>query len=187
MPTRILDETLVIPVSGAKTLMLVLLGLLMAALSGALAFGGLGDGQADWLVLIGWIGLIFFGATTIAWARRGILARDMALTMDCSGLHDPRVARPPIPWVEIEDAHTWSSNQQNVLVLKVRPETEAAIGLTPIARMTRGMNARLGADGLCITAAGLRIGYSELVDAVISRVIAAKIEEQDSADTADVG
>lgn len=183
MPTRILDETLVIPVSGAKTLMLVLLGLLMAALSGALAFGGLGDGRADWLVLIGWIGLIFFGATTIAWARRGILARDMALTMDRSGLHDPRVARLPIPWVEIEDAHTWSVNQQHILLLKLPPETEAAIGMTWIARNTRGMNARLGGDGLCITAAGLRISYPELVDAVINRVMAARQEayERDEA------
>ncbi|MDO5641363.1 MAG: STM3941 family protein [Paracoccus sp. (in: a-proteobacteria)] len=186
MTTNILDEPLVVPVSPAQILTLSLLGLLMAGLSGVAAFGWLGSGPAGLLILIGWIGLIFFGATTIAWARRGLLARNMALTMDRNGLHDPRVAARPIPWLAIEDAYTWSMSGQNVLVLQVPAETEAAIGLTWIARMTRKPNKRLGADGLAITAAGLRMGYPELVDAVVSRVMAARMGRQDNADTADV-
>jgi hypothetical protein len=39
-----------------------------------------------------------------------------------------------------------------------------------MARFTRGPNKSLGADGLCITAAGLKISHEKLLEAVLERV-----------------
>jgi hypothetical protein len=48
------------------------------------------------------------------------------------------------------------------MVLAVDPEVEGKLHLSRIARWSRGANKRLGADGLCVTAQGLKIDYDEL-------------------------
>lgn len=60
---------------------------------------------------------------------------------------------------------TWGYKGQQVIVLAVDPDIEAQLGLSRIARMTRTANAALGADGLCVTAQGLKISYEQLLAA----------------------
>ncbi len=49
------------------------------------------------------------------------------------------------------------------MVLDVDPAVEAALLLSRIARWSRAANKQLGADGLCVTAQGLKMGYDELL------------------------
>jgi hypothetical protein len=49
------------------------------------------------------------------------------------------------------------------MVLDVDPAFESRLTLTAIARWTRGPNRATGADGLCITALGLKIDYDTLL------------------------
>lgn len=170
----ILDERLVIRLSPVKSFGLGILSVAMTIICGVIALGFLGHTAGEFVVFIAWIGVFFFGAATFLWLRQGGASRKLAITLDRDGLHDPRVSRLPIPWAAIEDVYSWSMNFQNIMVIQVPREIEAAIGLTRIARITREMNARLGADGLCIAASGLQIGYDDLARAVFDRVIAAK-------------
>jgi hypothetical protein len=50
---------------------------------------------------------------------------------------------------------------------------EGSIQMTRMARFTRGPNKSLGADGLCVTAAGLKISHDKLLEAVLAHVAAA--------------
>jgi hypothetical protein len=49
------------------------------------------------------------------------------------------------------------------MVLAVDPAAERGFVLTRMARMTRDMNRSLGADGLCVTASGIKIDYDTLL------------------------
>ncbi len=51
------------------------------------------------------------------------------------------------------------------MVLAMDPAVEAGLRLSAMAQATRRGNARLGADGLCVTAAGLSLGHDDLVAA----------------------
>jgi hypothetical protein len=51
---------------------------------------------------------------------------------------------------------------QKVMVLAVDPAVEAGLNLSRIARWTRQANRSLGADGLCVTAQGIKTTYATL-------------------------
>jgi hypothetical protein len=58
-------------------------------------------------------------------------------------------------------------------VISVAPAVEERLGLTRMARWTRGANRSLGADGLCIGAQGLPLSFDDL-----GRLVAAHLDSR---------
>ena len=84
------------------------------------------------------------------------------MTVSPAGLRDVRVAAEPIPWRAIKSISTWQMQRQMVLLLAIDPADEARLTLTRLTRWTRSAHRRLGADGLVVSAHGLKVGYPTL-------------------------
>lgn len=162
--------TLEIHGSPWKLLSLAVLGAGMTLLAAAIAFDLLPGLRSDSVVkiLVGWVGLVFFGACTAMILARATMTKVPLVTMSPMGLLDTRVARHPIPWSAVRGISTWSHQGQRVMVVAVDPAAEAQLELTAIARWTRKANLALGADGLCVASQGLRMGYDEMLAAAIA-------------------
>jgi hypothetical protein len=151
--------------------MLAGLGVLMTALSAAAALNIFPDTDIDVISRVaGAVGTLFFALCTVIWLRR-TLSRDGAmLTISSQGICDRRIAAETIPWAAVRRISTWAFSGQRILVLDVDPAVEATLHLSAIAKWSRGANRVLGADGLCVTAHGLKIGYDQLFDLVRQHV-----------------
>jgi hypothetical protein len=160
--------------SQMKLIGLFALGILMTGASGMIAAGAIPVRAGSYAQFIGWAGLVFFGACTLVIGSRFLQASKTVVTLSPEGLLDTRVAERPIPWAEIQDIGVWTMQGQKIIVLPVPPETESVLGLTRIARWSRGANKKLGADGLCVTAHGLKISHDALLAQVVERVDAAR-------------
>jgi hypothetical protein len=110
-----------------------------------------------------YVGVSFFGFCTVMIVWRMITGRGTVVTIGPDGIRDVRVADNTIPWSAISDIGTWTAHGQKIMVLAVSPEVEAGLGLTRAASWSRGANRALGADGLCVTAQGIKIGYDALL------------------------
>jgi hypothetical protein len=154
------DETIIIESSPAKLLLLVGMGVLMTAVSAAvIVLPDAGLIQQG----VGYLGVGFFGLCTgvILWRLLG--ASGPVITISPQGIWDKRVAADPIPWSAVAGISTWEFRRQKVMVLAMKPGAEERLDLTRMVRWTRGANRALGADGLCITAAGTKVDHDELV------------------------
>jgi hypothetical protein len=85
--------------------------------------------------------------------------RGPVIIISPQGIFDRRLARRVIPWTAVRSIFTWS----HLMVLDVDPDVESTLDLTPLARWTRGANRSVGADGLCITAEGLKLDHDTLL------------------------
>ncbi|MFY0534540.1 STM3941 family protein [Nannocystis pusilla] len=110
---------------------------------------------------IGIVGTLFFGLCTLMIVRQWFTL-EAVITISPAGLRDVRVAREFIPWTAIERLSTWSLQGQSTLVVAVAPAVESRLTLTRTARWTRGANRKLGADGLCVSAHGLKVDFAGL-------------------------
>lgn len=113
--------------------------------------------------ILGTVGLVFFGFCLLVVVRRLVDLRSGIVTLAPEGFRDVRIAPEFVPWTAIQDISTWESGTSDVMVLSVRPETEKSLRLTRMVRWTRSMNAKLGADGLCVAAIGLETDYATLL------------------------
>jgi hypothetical protein len=166
-------RTLEIQGSPAKLAGLLFLGILMTAASAFVALGGIAP-PGSYIEFIGWVGVLFFGAMLALIVYRVFNARDVYVTITDEGILDKRVAARIIPWSAVRKVSVWEHQRQKVIVLDVPPEVEGSIEMTRMARFTRGPNKSYGADGLCITAAGLKISHDKLLSEVMARVEAAR-------------
>ncbi|SIQ03460.1 hypothetical protein SAMN05880561_101893 [Rhizobium sp. RU33A] len=141
---------------------LTVLGCLAFVVIGLVTAQKLGPSQ-DGRAVMAYLPVLFFGLLMIGILWRVISLRGTVLRMSPEGIHDIRLASGTIPWRAIEDVFTWTHRGQCVVVLQVSPEVENQLGLSRIARVTRGANAALGADGLCITSAGLNLSHDDLL------------------------
>jgi hypothetical protein len=163
-----IDTTKTIEIAGSpwKMIGLTLGSALMTAACVAIIAGYIPGATSDdfryWLVAIG---IPFFGFCTLLIGWRAFKSSGGApvVTLSPTGLLDTRVSAAPIPWTAIRDISTWSYKGQKIMVLDVDPKIEATLPLTKIASWSRGANKSLGADGLCVTAQGLKMGYDELL------------------------
>jgi hypothetical protein len=154
-----------IEASLAKMLGLTGLSLLMTALSATVALPLLPNVPPGSLAqFVGRVGTVFFGACTVLALWRALTMRGPVITITPEGILDRRIAAKLIPWSAVNDIGTWEYRKQRVMVLAVDPAVEAGLNLTRIARWTRDANRALGADGLCVTAQGLKIGFDELLE-----------------------
>jgi hypothetical protein len=129
---------------------------------------------ADFGAFIAIVAILFFGACAALGAYRLIALRGDVVTISPDGLRDLRVAARLIPWTAVENISTWSYRGQEVMVLAVNPAIAPTLELTRIARWSRGANAALGANGLCITATGLKVSHDELISTSIAYAKAAQ-------------
>lgn len=160
-----------IKIAGSPLQMAALLALSIAMTGGGVWLTFLPDPVA---VFWGYIAAGFFGlcAAIIVWRIAAL--RGPVITITPEGIRDVRVAREFIPWNAVYGISTWAYQHQRVMVLAVDPAVEARLGLRPIARWTRGANRKLGADGLCITAQGVKIGYDQLLATSVKYLNAAR-------------
>jgi hypothetical protein len=112
---------------------------------------------------LGYLGTAFFGLCTVVSLWRLLISSRPVITISPEGLHDTRVASAPIPWSDVTGISTWESFGVRTMVFAVKPAVEDGLGLTTVARWTRGVNRAIGADGLCISASGLKIDYDTLL------------------------
>jgi hypothetical protein len=113
-------------------------------------------------VAAGYSGVVFFSFCAAVAIWRLIGQRGAIITVSPEGLRDVRVAADLIPWRAVKSISTWQMQRQMVLVLAVDPAAEARLTLTRLARWTRSANRSLGADGLVVSAHGLKVGYPTL-------------------------
>jgi len=157
------SRVLEIESSPGKMLRLVGIGVVMTALSAAIALAllpGIGSYQQIW----GYAGLVFFGLATAVALWRLFATHGPVVTIAPDGIRDTRVAAEFVPWSAVTGISTWEFAGQKVMVLKVEPACESGLTLSVATRWSRGANRALGADGLAITAQGLKIDYQTLFD-----------------------
>jgi hypothetical protein len=121
------------------------------------------DDASPFMRLVGWTGIVFFGLCTLIAAWRFIAQRGPVITISPDGIRDIRVAADVIPWRAVRHISTWSYERQSAMILAVDPAIEAGLSLSTIARWSRGANTALGANGLAVTAGGVKIGYDALL------------------------
>jgi hypothetical protein len=152
--------------SPAKLIGLLAIGVLMTALSAAVAFRWIPVGGAA--VAWGWAGLLFFGLCTAICFWRLLTAGRTLVTITPRGIKDIRIAADAVPWSGIRDVSTAEIKRQKFIVLAVDPSVEKQLALTRIARWSRGPNRMLGIDGLCVSAIGLKIDHDTLLRACLA-------------------
>jgi hypothetical protein len=159
------DPSRILEIQGSPWAMtkFLLMGLALTAISAAMAFSLLGGQPNVFRQFIGLAGLAFFGLATAIMLWRMVTSRGAVITLAPEGIRDIRVASGFIPWPAIRNIGTWRSFDQNVMVLTIDPAAEEKLRLTLIAKLTRRPNRSLGINGLCVTAHGLKINFSDLL------------------------
>jgi hypothetical protein len=117
---------------------------------------------------LGWIAVAVFGLFMLLALWRTIATRGPVLTVSPRGIHDTRISARAIPWEAVLGASVWQMSNQKIIVLAVTPEAERAIGLTRMAKWTRGANRSLGADGLCVAVTSLKVKFDDLFRLVLA-------------------
>jgi hypothetical protein len=153
-----------IEASRAKLLGLAVIGVVMTALSMAIALHAFPKVQPGSLAeFTGYVGIPLFGACTLLALWRAFTAHGPVVTIAPQGIWDRRVAAEIIPWSAVKDIAVWKHRRQRYMVLMVDPAVEAGLHLTRMARWSRNANRALGADGLCVGSNDLKIGFEGLL------------------------
>jgi hypothetical protein len=119
--------------------------------------------SASLIRLIGYVAMGFFGLCALLGLWRLLTQRGPVITLSPQGLRDVRVSHDIVPWPAIASIGTWEHSGQRVMVVGLKTGEEEKLRLTTIARLSRGANARLGADGLAIAAQGAKISHDHLI------------------------
>jgi hypothetical protein len=159
--TTEISPTVEIESSPAKLVVLLAMGLLLTAGGIAILILPVLD-HGTFRALLVYLGVLFFAFCTLLAAWRLVMTRGPVITITPDGIRDTRVAPQFIPWTAVTSISTWQMANQKVMVVAVDPAVERTLTLTAIARWSRGGNRALGADGLCMTAAGLKVDYDTL-------------------------
>ena len=171
------DDARMVEIEGSpvKMLALLLAGVLMTALSIAIAVPLIESPRiTSFVQFVGYIGVPFFGLCTGMIFWRLLTMRGPVVTIAPQGIRDRRVAAELIPWKAIRGISTWEHGRQKVMVLNVDPAFEKQLSLTRVAQWSRGPNRKLGIDGLCVTAQGLKIDYDTLLNTTTAYAEAAR-------------
>lgn len=158
------SRTMEIAISRWKMWGLVAMGGAMTGVCGAIALGLIG--QPDGFILfLGWFGVLFFGLALFSATRSVLTLRGPVVTLSPQGIRDVRIGNETIPWNRIVDISTWSNRHQKMMVLKPDAELDRNFARGVYARWMRRANRKFGADGICITAQGLKTSHARLLAA----------------------
>ena len=158
-----------IEASPIKLLGIAVLGVIMTALSTAIAFRALSNVRpGSFAEFIGYVGMLLFGACTLFALWRALTTNGPVVTITREGIRDTRIAAEFIPWSAVNDITVWEHRRQRSIVLAIDPIVEARLNLSRMARWTRNANRSLGADGLCLGTNDLKIGFDEMLATTIA-------------------
>jgi hypothetical protein len=161
--TTNINRTIELHASPTRLLTLLVFSMMSTGMAAALAFQVFPNMPADPAAAsAAWSGLLFFGFCSFVAIWRLYAQRKPLVTLSPQGLRDTRVAAEPIPWTAIRSISTWQMQRQMVMVVAVEPEVEQRLTLSRLARWTRDVNRRHGADGLVVSAHGLKVGFPAL-------------------------
>jgi hypothetical protein len=153
------SRTIEIEGSPLKLIALFACSPLMRVASAAVAFQWIPVARAG-AQFVGYVVLLLSGMGSVGLLWRAFSTAGPVVTIAPEGIRDKRLATEFIPWNAVRWIGTW---QSQVMVLNVAPVFESRLTLSAIARWSRGLNRAIGADGLCITAQGLKIDYDTLL------------------------
>jgi hypothetical protein len=151
--------------SPVRTLTLVTGAIAFTVLGAAMAFGrfeGIEPWSKGWLA--GWACLVFFPVCAVLGLRQAPTSGPVVV-IGPRGIRDTRISPDFIPWTAIADITESSVKGTHFLMLRIDPQFEATMTLTPLARLGRRGNAALGWRGYGIAAAGLKGGFKALKQA----------------------
>ncbi|MFY0611908.1 MAG: hypothetical protein JXQ99_10320 [Hyphomicrobiaceae bacterium] len=156
------DQT--IEVKGAPVALLGLLAMGVAMTGASLLLVLLPAFASDYFIqFMGLLAALFFGAITSMNAYYLLMSSRTVVMISPKGICDTRLATELIPWPAIRNISTYEMQTHKFMVLDVDPEIEAKLTLTWIAKFTRRPNKWFGADGLMVSAQGLKIGFDDLL------------------------
>lgn len=157
-----------------RTLLLVAGSVGFTLLGAAMALGWF-DGIEPWSKgwLAGWAGLVFFPLCGVLGLKQ-LFTGGPIVTVGPRGVRDTRISPDWIPWGAIAGISETSSKGSHFLMVRLDPQFEATMQLTPLARMTRQGNTALGYRGYGITAAGLKGGFKALKRAIEDGLVRAR-------------
>jgi hypothetical protein len=124
---------------------------------------GTGRYSAETLHWVGYFSMAFFGLGTAVSIWRVFRQRGPWITLSPQGIHDIRVSEDVIPWTAIASLSTWTYARQSIMIVGLKPGVEQALKLTRAARLSRGPNKSLGADGLAIPTQGTDFDHERLI------------------------
>ena len=115
-------------------------------------------------LIFGWAGIVFFGLCLVVIAAQGLRQRGPVLVVSPQGVTDRRARNARLlPWSDVSSVGEWRVRGQRMVVLGLRPAAwERLAGKKPVVTFLRKANAALGADGLLISASGLKASYSDI-------------------------
>lgn len=164
--------------SAMPVLIGALAGALMFGLSAIVAFRDSPDGpKSNFVLFAGYAGMVVAALASARHFWRASRSQGPILILSETGLRDTRLAAQEIPWAGIYSLATWDFQRQKSLVLSVDPDIEAGLSLTRMARLSRIVNKRYGAQGLCVGVAGLRIDHESLAMLCADRIARAHAGE----------
>ncbi|MBV9520046.1 MAG: hypothetical protein JO068_18220 [Hyphomicrobiales bacterium] len=124
--------------------------------------------------------LLLLGGCAVVAIRRLVTVGRPVLTITAEGIFDKRIASRIIPWRMVRGISTGEQKSKTgktiitCVVLTVGEADEGQLALTRWTRLTRGLNHRLGADGLVIRLEGLDVDYDQVFTAITTHVEAAR-------------
>lgn len=165
------SKTLTVDRSLSKQVVTTLLGVSFFLGCVWMARGGLADDprRGALSVALGWLGALFFGVALVMGSYLFIRRPKTILTLSPTGITDVRVSEDEIPWSGVLEVAVWqvrSGSNPTFVVLMLRPQVEAQLGLTRVAARTRKFNSRVGADGLSILVSDLKARPSFLIEVI---------------------
>ena len=114
-------------------------------------------------LMVGGVGTAASLLFTLIGIWRLAALRGPIVTIAPQGIRDRRIAGEMVPWSAVARVSTREDYRHKVMVLSVDPRVECKLTRSWRARMTREADRRRGADGLCVTALGLRTSHETLI------------------------
>ncbi len=155
-------RTIEIERSPEKLVSLTLVGVLLTAGAGALAFGLVPE-DALFARLLGLIGLVLFGLCTLVVAWQLLSQRGPVITLSPQGFRDTRIAAETIRWSAITTVSILNYRYSRSVAVSVTAATEARLTFPLPFRCTRVINRAFGYDEIPIGANGVKTDFETLM------------------------
>jgi hypothetical protein len=157
-----LPDEIAIGYSTWRLLELILLGIIMTLLCGAIVFLIPLSGMLQ--LIVGCAGVAFFGAATCVAVWKLLSAKGPVLFINRTGIRDLRIFDQWILWESVTDVVITKVRSQKFVVLQVSPALEDLLFATTYRTLLQAANHALGVDGVLISPTGLSIDAAALFD-----------------------
>ncbi|WP_344316611.1 STM3941 family protein [Actinoplanes couchii] len=151
--------------SWPRTLGLLLAAVVLVGSSAWLIWSGWGTASGTFRVVIGVVGVLFFGYGTVVIARQ-LGRRGPVVEVDSAGIRDRRLSEQVIPWAAVRDIGRTTVQRQEFVTLALDPAFEQSY-LSGRNRFLQRLNSGAGWPGVQISTVGLSVRTGELFEAII--------------------